>query len=426
MNITLYDFVYICSNAFTVYVIKRFYDTFFQLKKGYKLWATGAYFLYFAGTTGLYFGVDIPIINLIANIVLLFVITLCYDSTLKRKVLAVSGMYIIIFLTELFISTLTQTSYVDPLKHYGYTNELGLFVSRIVIFSIVLLTNHFATKKSKKELPFWLYGASLFIPVITIIIEVMMTATNGTSKAFVSVSIVLLFSVNVLVFFLYDALSAAYERVMKSTIIEQEREYYHNQCLLMQEAAEKVRAFQHDMSNHFSVIDNLLQNGNDDKVSEYVHNLISRENSIPVAYSKTGNIAIDSIINYKLSKATLYDITVSVDIIVPTEISVEIMDLSTILANLLDNALQALEKVKENKQLSVNIKYRKGVLLICISNTYNGIVKFENGEIITTKEKPREHGYGLRNVEAVAQKYDGVCNFTHDNTIFKADVLLYV
>jgi sensor histidine kinase YesM len=115
-----------------------------------------------------------------------------------------------------------------------------------------------------------------------------------------------------------------------------------------------------------------------------------------------------------------------VDIIVPTEISVEIMDLSTILANLLDNALQALEKVKENKQLSVNIKYRKGVLLICISNTYNGIVKFENGEIITTKEKPREHGYGLRNVEAVAQKYDGVCNFTHDNTIFKADVLLYV
>jgi sensor histidine kinase regulating citrate/malate metabolism len=80
---------------------------------------------------------------------------------------------------------------------------------------------------------------------------------------------------------------------MKSTIIEQEREYYHNQCLLMQEAAEKVRAFQHDMSNHFSVIDNLLQNGNDDKVSEYVHSLISRENSIPVAYSKTGNIAID-------------------------------------------------------------------------------------------------------------------------------------
>ncbi len=61
-----------------------------------------------------------------------------------------------------------------------------------------------------------------------------------------------------------------------------------------------------------------------------------------------------------------------------------------------------------------------------IQNTYNGIVKYENGELITTKENSDEHGYGMRNVKTAAAKYDGVCQITHDDNIFQSEVLLYM
>ena len=76
------------------------------------------------------------------------------------------------------------------------------------------------------------------------------------------------------------------------------------------------------------------------------------------------------------------------DTIVPTELPVEIVDLSIILTNLLDNALRALEQIGNGK-LVIITHYQKGILYIIVRNSYNGDVRYENGEIITTKEWQR-------------------------------------
>lgn len=57
---------------------------------------------------------------------------------------------------------------------------------------------------------------------------------------------------------------------------------------------------------------------------------------------------VDSIINYKLRSISDWNVAVTVDIVIPTELPIEIVDLSTILTNLLDNAVQALQKLTEN------------------------------------------------------------------------------
>lgn len=426
MTISTYDIAYLFSEIFTLYSIKIFYDIFFHIKKGFAYLTVGAYTAYFIGTVALHFFVSIPFINLIANIILLFVISLCYKSTIRKKIIAVSECYIIMFVSEILISALTKSAYIEPLRKYEYENIFGLFLSRMMIFFVVLLIGKVIDMRKNKEQPYWLCLTSLTVPILTVSIEMIFITTSGTTTKLVVVSMILLFAVNIMVFFLFNSLSTFYERFLNLTKSEQEREYYHNQCVLMQKATEDIRSFQHDISNHFMIIEDLLKNKKEKEAFSYIIELINSEKTVPVVYSDTGNIAVDSIINYKLCRAVLNNIDITVDIIIPNELPVEIMDLSTILTNLLDNALQALQKLKDNKKLNIKMTYKKGILLMRIQNTYNGIVKYENGELITTKENHDQHGYGMKNVETAAAKYDGICQVTHDENIFQSEVLLYM
>lgn len=426
MTISTYDIAYLFSEIFTLYSIKIFYDIFFHIKKGLAYLAVGAYTTYFIATIALHFFVSIPFVNLISNIILLFTISLCYDSALRRKFIASFECCLIMFAAEIIVSAVTKSAYIEPFQKYEYENILGLFLSRMMIFIVILIINKVIDMRKNKELPYWICLIILIIPILTVSIELMFTTVIGTTTNIVVISMILLFAINIIVFFLFNSLSKFYERSLKLAMLEQEREYYRNQCILMQKATEDIRSFQHDISNHFMIIGNFLRSKKEKEAFSYILELINSEKTVPVVYSDTGNIAVDSIINYKLCRAVLNDIDVTVDIIIPKELPVEIMDLSTILTNLLDNALQALQQLKDNKKLNIKMTYKKGILLMRIQNTYNGIVKYENGELITTKENHDKHGYGMRNVETTAAKYDGICQITHDDKIFQSEVLLYM
>lgn len=426
MSVSMYDIAYLFSEIFTIYSIKIFYDIFFHVKKGFIYFAIGAYAAFFAGTVALHFFISIPFINLIANIVLLFAISLCYDSAIRTKFIASSECCLIMFAAEVIVSAITKSAYIEPFQKYKYENILGLFLSRMMIFIVVLIINKVIDMRKNKELPYWICLTSLIIPILTISIELMFTTISGTTTEVVVISMGLIFAINLISLFLFNYLSTFYERSINLVKSEQEREYYQNQCMLMKKATEDIRSFQHDISNHFMIIEDLLQNKKEKDAFSYILKLVNSEKTVPVVYSDTGNIAVDSIINYKLCRAALNGIDVAIDIIIPKELPVEIMDLSTILTNLLDNALQALQKLNDNKKLNIKITYKKGMLLIRIQNTYNGIVKYENGELVTTKESSEKHGYGMRNIENAASKYDGICQITHDDIIFQSEVLLYI
>ena len=120
------------------------------------------------------------------------------------------------------------------------------------------------------------------------------------------------------------------------------------------------------------------------------------------------------------------EIAVSVDCPENLIISHDSKWTSEALFNLLDNAVQALQKTDGKRELKIAMTYRKGMLFIAVKNTYPGKVHYENGEIVTTKEDTESHGYGLKNVESAAEKYDGICQLHHNDVYFDAEVALYL
>ena len=420
-----YNLIYAFTELFTIYIFEYYYATFFSIEKKKISFAIAAYVAYFLAMMGLHY-VNIPSLNLVCSIFIQFCITSCYASPIRSKILAVSELTISMFAIELLVSVATKSAYIEPFQHYEYQDEVGLFLSRMLMLSYVLLRRCFHHRKAQCDLPIWIYTISPIVPLLTIVIEIYMISINCIEKRTVIVSIILLFIINLVVFLLYDLLTISYEKVIQSKMLTEENRYYQNQCDLMKESLDQTRSFRHDIANHFTVLESLLEQKEDAQALAYLSDLKQKEIDVLKLYANTGNLVVDSIINYKLSCSEFQNAEIHVDLLVPTTLPVETMDLATILTNLLDNARNALQKIENNRKFFLRMHYEKGILLMQIRNTYNGNVQYENGELVSTKNDGKAHGFGMKNVQAAIEKYDGLCRYHHDSLVFQTDVLLYM
>ena len=131
-------------------------------------------------------------------------------------------------------------------------------------------------------------------------------------------------------------------------------------------------------------------------------------------------------LNYKLKNADVDGIEVETEISVPSKIDIEVSDLVTVLGNLLENSLTALDAVSKNRRLYLKVVYDRGRVIISVKNTYSTPVKYVNGEIVSTKDDTEKHGYGLKNIKRTVEKYDGYMETDHIQNIFTVDIILFV
>lgn len=240
------------------------------------------------------------------------------------------------------------------------------------------------------------------------------------------VATTLIYFINILVFYLYDSLASSYIKIAETTILEKEREFYYHQCSMMQASTEELRAFRHDLKNQLIGVTELIKAGNEENAKKMLETMYEKV-SMKTLFSATGNIPIDSIINYKLQNVGNEQIQVETDIRIPADFEIDISDCITILGNLLDNALYALKQVEKSKRyLQLKLVYEKGVLMLRCVNPYVTQVQYENGKIVSAKEDRETHGFGLKNIEYTVKKYNGCMEIQHENHKFVVDILLYL
>jgi sensor histidine kinase regulating citrate/malate metabolism len=216
---------------------------------------------------------------------------------------------------------------------------------------------------------------------------------------------------------------------LTSTLRAQEREYYFSQCQRMQEFVETTKAIRHDMKLHLMATRNFTSNNQSEEATAYLDSLLGDIGEFQI-YSATGNVILDSLINYKLSSAQDENIDLDIRVYVPPELNIDVMDIVIILGNLLDNALDSVANIAD-KRVKLDIEFSRKSLFIKIENTFDGIVNYADGKnnesrYITTRKNGSEHGQGLKNIQRSVEKYDGQMNIYHTDNLFSVEVLLYV
>lgn len=223
------------------------------------------------------------------------------------------------------------------------------------------------------------------------------------------------------------------------TKLKQQREEYQLQELQMQhqyyeeriKEEERVRRVYHDMKNHLLVIQAQLEDfENTDNRSEneerkhetekmiqsLQHQIADYEN-----YVQTGNAFLDVILRDKLKKAKEKKIDFHTEIDFTNGDFIDALDVSTIFGNALDNAIEACEKVSEEKRfITMKVRTKNNFLVIYLENS----AVWEKMESTTTKEDVFLHGYGLKNIQWAVEKYGGQCKRDFQNDMYILSILL--
>ena len=426
MTLDTYTIVYLITNVFNVFIIHRLIRAFFEQRRSKRWVCVFSYFSYFVITSLLYLFVDIPFVTLLVNWCIFLGISLNYKASMLIRLL--SSLYILIFviIPEIIIGAWIGYFHYSIFTEGSFNNSLGLIAARLATYMEALLLYNFRAVRKSQKVKGSTWISSVLIPIMTFVLFVFIIQSEDTTQTNVIVAVVLIYLINITSFYLYDSLAASYIKLSEATVLEKERELYYNQCTMMQDSTNELRAFRHDLKNQLIGVSELMSTENYEEAERLVGELSGKLDT-KMLFSTTGNIPIDSIINYKLQSAENEHIRVETEIAVPEDMGIDISDCITIFGNLLDNALYALREVNEAERfLKLKVVFDKGCLMIQCVNPYVTEVQYENGKIVSTKSNREEHGLGLKNIEAIAEKFNGCVEIRHENSTFVLNLLLYL
>lgn len=376
--------VYLISNAVHMYAVYILFTAILGKSKFPKCIEILTYVVYYLINCGVYLFMNNMMLNLISNILPMFIIMLQYRKPIQTYIFLTIGVCAVGMILDWMLFCIFPESMLLKSNTPQSIAFLGL----------VFLFRHYFNRKEKVVVN---SGYVIFLIIISIgtIIIAELSGPEFNSKCFI-ISVILLI-INFLNFYLYDKYIENMQLKIMFNSIETSNQAYQNQIKLMSESQKKIRLLKHDMKNHLLKLKFDIENGNYIKADKYIENM-TKNMTAEKEFVKTGNIDFDCLLNYKLSIAEEMNVDFSYHIVLPEELQVDSFDLTVILGNLLDNSLNALKTAKV-KLLNIDINYSIGMIVIKIENTFSGMNN--------TYDNPEEHGYGLISVQTSLEKYNG-------------------
>ena len=319
--------------------------------------------------------------------------------------------------------------------HMDIVINVHLTTSILFCIAVLLIKRFNHINNSNAHLHgFWILSLLVIIAILIYLLDHVnrpMYMINYSHVHYRHIFTLATLGISVIIPYLYSSIASAFEERLKSALSTQEREYYFAQCQLMQESVEQVKAIRHDMKIHLATLKGYSAKIKADEISGYISGLLDDIGESEV-FSDTGNIAFDSVINFKLKNAKEENIKLDIRLLIPPVINIEIADIVTIIGNLLDNALDAVAKVRE-KIIKLDIEFTRECVFIKVDNTFDGVVNYtgeadgEGTHIATRKySHGHDHGYGLKSIRRSIAKYNGLIDINHDENVFSVAIILYV
>ena len=262
----------------------------------------------------------------------------------------------------------------------------------------------------------WLY--QFIVPILSIIFAFTVSAIQGQVFGPDYLSVISLLSLIVLSFSsLYFTLHLSQQQhaYYQNKLDKEQLQFQLRETQQSQEEFQRLQSLRHDLKNKHLTLLALLEE-NPDEAREYLQSLTDSISGKQTFYSK--NPTVNYLLNQKLHDVE-DEIELDINCFIPQELSIQPDVLAVILGNCLDNSISACLRLtdKSERTLSLNIRYFQQNLFISINNTFN------EQEQETRKTRQRD-GWGLRNVDALVQEYQGTIKRFKENGHYRTEILL--
>lgn len=178
----------------------------------------------------------------------------------------------------------------------------------------------------------------------------------------------------------------------------------------------KLKQFRHDQNNMLIALHSYIEKGKYESALQYIKKLETIYHSTTNSYD-TGNFVADALLSSKARTAEQINTKIDVNGIIPAQ-KIDDVDMVIFLSNILDNAIEACEKIKGEKVINIESVLNVQMWILIVKNPVNRKLNVKNNYMQTSKENKDIHGYGLANMERVVKNYDGVLKLQCENNEF--------
>lgn len=344
------------------------------------------------------------------SLVTTFLLTFLYEASLRHRIfttlsfqiLAGFGEYIFTFIIQAIRPETFELQQDLLVSFMNFGSKIFLYLLCLIC---VIIWKAIFSKKTYN------YNILLFsTPFVSVMIMIFIPLDEVIPYYGVNFPILLFASLALLNITNYVFLNISFNRAetrhnMKQ--LKQQIKYQNEKYLQLSTAYKTNRSVIHDVKKHYFTIREFIKKNEYQKLDEYLNLAINDMETI-YADINTGNLVIDSFVsNYKRiseHQSIKFIDSISVD---PNKIPVNDYDLCIILGNILDNSMNAcMSNHKFHNEINLEISVNSNdTFLIYIANTFHP----ENNE--NSLSSSLEHGYGLKNVKQIVEKYHGMLKY---------------
>lgn len=189
-----------------------------------------------------------------------------------------------------------------------------------------------------------------------------------------------------------------------------------------QKSYQETKVLQHDLKHYLTTAASLLASGEQEETKQYLETILQKKLPLICTGIQTGAVAVDSVLNAKFS--TCREKGIDVKAALNTNFKeIDEMDMSILLSNLLDNAMNGCED-SDNPRIDLEISRKKSYIRITIRNSIPVSVLLNNPDLKTTQPEQCMHGYGIASIREISSKYGGNVIFREEGKMFIAEIWL--
>lgn len=183
----------------------------------------------------------------------------------------------------------------------------------------------------------------------------------------------------------------------------------------------EMRGYKHDFHHHLQTLKGQLEAGEVDRALAYIEQLDSQLMNVDTLL-KTGNVSLDAVLSAKLAQAKAENIVVTVKANVPDTLTVSDVELSIIVGNLLDNAIEACRMAVGERFIRIFMSMKGNMLYFSMLNAASA--KRKKTDSLFATHKDGVHGFGLLRAEAIIEEHGGWVKYNSEDGAFTSEFLV--
>lgn len=405
---------------------------YFGMKKEYVFWMKHMLFFILLSISDLLgtfvFSNENFLVLSCLSIEIIFAVIFLKGSCFEKVFMSITSymlVYCINFPILALISKISNLEISEFMVSQDISRIVCLFITKMLYFAAV----QFILWMRKKEKHYfnlneWIIIISVFLITLLIGLAMYIIMINDKISDYIYLASTLLLSLlDVIIFIFMRNMNVSSQKEREKELLHIQLAQQKDEMRKLEQQYQEISVLRHDFRNSIDCMARMIQQNKQEDALHYAEQLRKRKIGKLQTHIECSSSVINAVVNSKFSDAQVNGIETSFKMVVQIPENLE-FDISIILSNLLDNAIEACCKNEISSQIILAVSKFGAYYQLLIKNTIENSVLKNNKQLKTFKLEKNKHGLGLKSIRDIVEKRQGMLDIYEENGEFCVSVLL--